>query len=443
MRNPKRILSLFVALLLVALALLLLVQDGEEDAQASFSKLAGMLVATESGSFIPGPITMEDDPSLGKLGEDLLQLLVDRDASAYLDSSVVSPEILGHVREIGEADIPVIRDGIRSALRGSREGVLNKLFAAFSGAPQSAKGVERVIHMASELDVPGEEGTFWVKSIEVGSVAKNSSDSDVLVGYGIEIDLALTPDAIGKLDGKYQGEYALYVDLAMRSIDGWGLIGHQIRWISLPDALLGEEGKAALQAEAYAQEFGTLMPGTAAPEFAFYDLEDGSELPSKAELKDKVLVLEFWATWCGPCQAPMAKLQTYVEQNPGWEDEVEVLTVSVDSNPKKALAHLNKNGWTSTRNVWGGPGELGASAPSAYKVEGIPAMYVIGANGMIAKAGDPRSMDVPALVEFLLDNPDYTAPEALTASSLRKYLVPAWAAPHYADRFLDRARTSH
>ena len=100
----------------------------------------------------------------------------------------------------------------------------------------------------------------------------------------------------------------------------------------------------------------------------------------------------------------MAKLQTYVEQNPGWQDKVEVLALSIDATREKALAHLNKNGWTSTRNVWGGPGEWNASAPSAYKVSGIPAMYLIGADGMIANAGHPMTLDVPMLVEELLNS---------------------------------------
>ncbi len=331
-------------------------------------------------------ITRDDDPYLGKLGEAILDLLAERDATAFLDSTVVSYDILGHAVDINEVALPDIRAQISSDLE---------------------EDVEEVLDMASKLALPKDAGTFQVKSIKVGRlVDRNSRDSEVLAGSEIEIRLALTPDAINKLDRKYQGEYVLYVDCAMRSVGGWGLFGRQIRWRSLPDALLEDEVKVALLSEDYLNEHGTLMPGTVAPEFTFYALEDGTEFDSKVELKGKVVVLEFWATWCGPCQEPMAHLQAYVEQNTGWKDKVEVLALSVDSNPERALAHLKKNGWTATRNVWSGPGEFNASAPTAYKVRSIPNMYLIGADGMIANAGNPWHLDVPSLVEDLLDNPE-------------------------------------
>ena len=354
---PKHIRILSFSLLFALLSLPLS-QEKEGDAQELFSKLSEKV-------FDQGPkeksITMEDDPSLKKLGEDLLQLLVERNASAYLDSSVVSSDVLAHAFGYDEVDAPAIRTYIITTLKRS---------------------VESVLDMASKLAIPDEEGIFQVKSIEVGNLIKNTSDSDVLTGTKIEIQFTLTPEAISKLDRKYHGEYALFVYSALRSVDGWGLMGDdQIRWVNLPDALLGEEGTATFRAENYLKKHGTLMPGTAAPEFTFYSLEEGAEFDSKVELKGKVVVLEFWATGCGPCQAPMAKLQTYVEQNPGWKDKVEVLTLSIDSTAAKALAHLRKNGWTSTRNVWSGPGEWNASAPSAYKVKGIPVTYLIGTDG--------------------------------------------------------------
>ena len=293
--------------------------------------------------------------------------------------------------------------------------------------------MEGMLELASKLDLPDEEGAFQVKSIKVGTLLdRNRSGGERLDGADIEIRLELDPDAIEKLDVKYQGEYVLYADGAMRSADGWGLFGRKIRWISLPEALLGEEDKTALLAEAYLKEHGTLMPGTAAPEFAFYGLEEGGEFHSKAELKGKVVVLEFWATWCGPCQEPMAKLQAYVDRNPGWKGRVEVLALSIDSAPEKALAHLERNGWTSTRNVWSGPGEWNAGAAQAFKLESIPTMYVIGANGMIAEAGSPNLIDVPALVEHLLDNPGYTAPRPSRVSPVRVYTLPPGVLPSSA-----------
>ena len=85
MRAPKHILSLSLLFALLPLA-----QEEEGDAQALFSKLAGMAVELGLESSGSKSISLEDDPYLGKLGEDILKLLVERDAEDYLDSSVAT-----------------------------------------------------------------------------------------------------------------------------------------------------------------------------------------------------------------------------------------------------------------------------------------------------------------------------------------------------------------
>ena len=104
----------------------------------------------------------------------------------------------------------------------------------------------------------------------------------------------------------------------------------------------------------------------------------------------KILVLEFWATWCGPCQEKMADLQSYPGKYPEWKDNVILIAASVDTNQVAASKHAKAKEWVKTHNVWVGP-----DAIKAWHVDAIPTAYIIDRQGTIL-AANPR--DLPAIV---------------------------------------------
>ncbi|HEX2695947.1 MAG TPA: TlpA disulfide reductase family protein [Acidobacteriota bacterium] len=78
-----------------------------------------------------------------------------------------------------------------------------------------------------------------------------------------------------------------------------------------------------------------------APDFAIKDLK-GKAL-SLADYKGKVLVLNFWATWCGPCRAEIPDFIEAYKENKA--RGLEILGVSVDRMaPDKLLAFVDKAG---------------------------------------------------------------------------------------------------
>ncbi len=63
-----------------------------------------------------------------------------------------------------------------------------------------------------------------------------------------------------------------------------------------------------------------LATGTKAPDIEMVEVANkaGERLSNYA---GKIIILEFWSTWCGPCQTKMAKLQSYPGEYPGLEDQ--------------------------------------------------------------------------------------------------------------------------
>ncbi len=156
------------------------------------------------------------------------------------------------------------------------------------------------------------------------------------------------------------------------------------RWTDLLAAVEESHGKEML---ALAQAAQREMPAeqkqqvtenrsdAPAPDFTLEQLGGGTVKLS--ELKGKIVVLDFWATWCGPCKMTMPQIDQFYKNK---SKDVVVYGVNVwERNGTGGVGpFIEKSGYTFP--ILFGSNELA----SAYGVRGIPTMFVIDKEGKIA-----------------------------------------------------------
>ena len=139
-------------------------------------------------------------------------------------------------------------------------------------------------------------------------------------------------------------------------------------------------------------------PGAVAPSIEATTL-DGKP-SSLADFKGKYVLLDFWATWCGPCIAEIPQLQV-VHEMFGKDRRFAILSLSVDEkiDEPKAFQEKRKLPWTQAFLGVGIQGPI----PGKFGVRAIPAFVLVGPDGKIIARG-MRGDDIKKEVEKALQS---------------------------------------
>jgi thiol-disulfide isomerase/thioredoxin len=137
------------------------------------------------------------------------------------------------------------------------------------------------------------------------------------------------------------------------------------------------------------------QPGDPAINFKAVDVRTGKPVELRT-LRGKWVYLEFWATWCGPCQRAMEELKAFVEKQPdSWRKQVVVLSVSIDESRKVVLPHLQRRGWDKfALHTW----DEGQRAAQLYGVDAVPTAFLIDPRGKVVWTGNPLSREQESLL---------------------------------------------
>ena len=127
-----------------------------------------------------------------------------------------------------------------------------------------------------------------------------------------------------------------------------------------------------------------------APDFTVYDAE-GNEITLSALMDGKPTVLNFWASWCGPCRSEMPHIQEAYERLGG---EVSFVMINMTDGQREtqesAEEYMTESGWTFPIYF-----DSDYDAAMTYGAYSLPQTYFIDAEGrLIAAARGSMSAEV-------------------------------------------------
>jgi len=143
-----------------------------------------------------------------------------------------------------------------------------------------------------------------------------------------------------------------------------------------------------------------LRAGIPAP---YFELKDrNGRVVTQTDLMGKIVVLDFWATWCAPCLEKMRTDRDIWDKYS--EDDVVFLYVSLDNNISTWKKFLGNNTLIKGEHAIPLGQQLAFDSPiaNAYKVTSIPAFYIIGKDGNLAY--NPFTTLSPLRIRDHIDN---------------------------------------
>lgn len=173
-----------------------------------------------------------------------------------------------------------------------------------------------------------------------------------------------------------------------KAIEYYELVASKFADVDGPEGKLGELAKPELF------ELKNLSVGKVAPEIVLKDLE-GNEAKLSA-LKGKVVVLDVWATWCGPCRAMIPHEREMVKKFEG--KPFEFVSISFDDSKETLQNFLKKEPMPWTHWFNGPDGPMG----KAWNIRYFPTIYVLDSKGVIRFKG-VRGEEMTEAVQSLLD----------------------------------------
>ncbi len=150
------------------------------------------------------------------------------------------------------------------------------------------------------------------------------------------------------------------------------------------------------------QNYKPVTKGSPSIDFTLPDIDEG-KLHRLSDYRGKVVFLNFWATWCKPCEEEIPSMERLYRSLEG-RDFV-ILALSTDTDPPEMVKEFTDNYGVTFTVLHDRHGKI----KEAYKTTGFPETFIIDQNGMVAqKIVGPRDWDDAfntMTIKALLENP--------------------------------------
>lgn len=132
--------------------------------------------------------------------------------------------------------------------------------------------------------------------------------------------------------------------------------------------------------------------GQTAPEIAIPDAQ--GKTVKLSEFKGKVVLIDFWASWCGPCRKAMPGLRKAYAANKAKGFEIYGISLDEDKADWKKAVAADKIAWTQVNE----PGGWESRTAKAWNIEALPSAFLLDKQGKVI-AIDPTEAQLNDLLK--------------------------------------------
>ncbi len=154
-------------------------------------------------------------------------------------------------------------------------------------------------------------------------------------------------------------------------------IGKAVMTINVPEMSGGRSNEPLDVGTITAKLYPTLKPGDLASDFTARRLDGGRIRLS--DYRGKLVLLDFWATWCGPCLAEMPAIKD-IHETFGRDPRFVLAGMSCDERIETPARYAKENGLNWTQ---GFAGSMTGGVAASFLIRAIPATFLIGPDGRI------------------------------------------------------------
>lgn len=176
------------------------------------------------------------------------------------------------------------------------------------------------------------------------------------------------------------------------------------QWLVVAAVVLLLGGAAAVATWAMRDQIFPITVGSRAPSFSAYTMEPSRTIRGIEDYRGDVVLLNIWATWCGPCRIEMPEIQAL--HSDFAPQGLRVVAISIDTEEaREAIVGFVRDYGLTFEILHDPSGDI----QRIYQTAGVPETFVIGRDGVIRKRviGAIRwnSEANRALVRQLLEEP--------------------------------------